>query len=204
MMLQIFKDQPYLQNEKPNLYFSLISTKDSDHDSNYIPALRSTMNKNHKALLQVITKLNDRFFVLEQTCKPPSRKRHQDNHDLGNPEGERRSKRLRQTTITSSSSQQTSTTSRSRRQPTKSRSSETQRDQEVAASHESSEAEREEESGSVSAMGEKDKDAGKSKVNEPTTMPMVEKPKAFSFSHFATGITSHVTDELNGKILMDA
>ena len=62
-----------------------------------------------------------------------------------------------------------------------------QSDQEFAASHESSEAEREEESGSVSAMGEKDKDTGKSKVNKPTTMPMVEKPEAFSFSQFATG-----------------
>lgn len=108
MMLQIFKDQPYLQNEKPNLYFSLMSTYDSAHDSKDIAALRSSMVTNHKALLQTITELNDKVFVLEQTCRPQSHKRHQDDPDSGNPERERRSKRLRHTTFTSSSSQQTS------------------------------------------------------------------------------------------------
>ena len=70
IMLQIFKDQPHLQNEKPNLYFSLMSTYDSAHDSKDIAALRSSMVANHKALLQTITGLNDKVFVLEQTCKP--------------------------------------------------------------------------------------------------------------------------------------
>lgn len=46
-----------------------------------------------------------------------------------------------------------------------------------------------------------ERDTGKSMATEPISMPMVEKPKALSLSQSAT---RHVTDELFGKILMDA
>ena len=46
-----------------------------------------------------------------------------------------------------------------------------------------------------------ERDTGKSMATEPISMPTVEKPKAFSLSQSATRF---VTDELYGKILMDA
>lgn len=84
-------------------------------------------------------------------------------------------------------------------QPKRSRSSDTHNVQEGVAAIQSGETEKEEEWVRVTDMSERD--TGKSMATEPISMPTVEKPKAFSLSQYAT---RHVTDELYGKILMDA
>ena len=161
--------------------------------------LDKTQQTNHKKLLHTIKELKDKVLVLEQMCRPQSHKRNQDDPDSGNPEGERRSKRLRRTTFPSSTAQQTTSTTRSSMQPTRCRSSDTQNVQESAAAIDSGETEKEEVR--VSVTDTSGNDTGKSMGTEPTNMPTVEKPKAFSLSQSAT---RHVTDELYGKILMDA
>jgi hypothetical protein len=184
MMHKIFTDPPHLNKEKPNLYHSLMSTYESAQDSADIATLRSSMAANHKKLLQTIKELKDKVLVLEQTCRPQSHKRNQDDPDSGNPEGERKSKRLRRTTFTSSTTQQTSSTTRSSMQPTRSQSSDTFNVQEGAAAIDLGETEKEEVRVSVTDTSRSD--TGKSMGTEPINMPTVEKPKAFSLSQSAS------------------
>ena len=70
--LNRFMENPPQQKEQPNIFHSLIKPSESRLDSiirNKITGMKGSMVDTNSKLADIITRLNDKIFSLEQTCK---------------------------------------------------------------------------------------------------------------------------------------